>query len=199
MCPAIAAIDYLLLSHLIHKNGMTPPHIAAGANLNMPLIGGCELRRRFFLRRSFKGEPLYAAVFHEYLHLMLARGFPIEYFIEGGRSRTGRTLAPKAGILGMTIASFVRSHSRPLVFVPVYVGYERIIEGDTHAQLAGRPKRKEVAAAAAEHGAPHQARLRTRACEFRRTAAARRLSRRAPRRLAGGGVAEGEGGAMLRG
>ncbi len=138
-------IDYLLLSYLIHKNGMTPPHIAAGANLNMPILGAI-LRRggAFFLRRSFKGEPLYAAVFHEYLHLMLARGFPIEYFIEGGRSRTGRTLAPKAGILGMTIASFVRSHDRPLVFVPVYVGYERIMEGPTYVrELAGRPKRKE--------------------------------------------------------
>lgn len=138
-------MDYLLLSYLIHKNGMTPPHIAAGANLNMPLLGGI-LRRAgaFFLRRSFKGEPLYAAVFHEYLHLMLARGFPIEYYIEGGRSRTGRTLAPKAGILGMTIASFVRSHERPLVFVPVYVGYERIMEGPTYVrELAGRPKRKE--------------------------------------------------------
>ncbi|MDQ5903559.1 MAG: glycerol-3-phosphate O-acyltransferase [Pseudomonadota bacterium] len=138
-------IDYLLLSYLIHKNGLTPPHIAAGANLNMPLVGAL-LRRggAFFLRRSFKGEPLYAAVFHEYLHLMLARGFPIEYFIEGGRSRTGRTLAPKAGILGMTVQSFVRSHARPLVFVPVYIGYERIVEGPTYVrELAGRPKQGE--------------------------------------------------------
>ena len=138
-------VDYLLLSFLIHRNGLTTPHIAAGVNLNMPLVGSL-LRRAgaFFLRRSFKGEPLYAAVFHEYLHLMLARGFPIEYFIEGGRSRTGRTLAPKAGILGMTIASFVRSHSRPLVFVPVYIGYERLIEGPTYVrELAGRPKQRE--------------------------------------------------------
>ncbi|NJD26594.1 MAG: glycerol-3-phosphate 1-O-acyltransferase PlsB [Betaproteobacteria bacterium] len=138
-------IDYLLLSYLIHKNGLTPPHIAAGDNLNLPLVG--PLLRRggaFFLRRSFKGEPLYAAVFHEYLHLMLARGFPIEYFIEGGRSRTGRTLAPKAGILGMTIESFVRSHARPLVFVPVYIGYERLLEGKTYVrELAGRPKQGE--------------------------------------------------------
>jgi glycerol-3-phosphate O-acyltransferase len=75
---------------------------------------------------------------------MLARGFPIEYFIEGGRSRTGRTLTPKAGILGMTIASYVRSHGRPLVFVPVYIGYERLIEGPTYVrELAGRPKQRE--------------------------------------------------------
>lgn len=138
-------VDYLLLSWLIHRNGLTPPHIAAGANLDMPLVG--PLLRRggaFFLRRSFKGEPLYAAVFHEYLHLMLARGFPIEYFIEGGRSRSGRTLMPKAGILGMTVNSFLREHARPLVFVPVYIGYEKIIEGATYVrELAGQPKRRE--------------------------------------------------------
>ena len=138
-------IDYLLLSYSLHRQGLTPPHIAAGANLNLPLVGPL-LRHSgaFFLRRSFKGEPLYAAVFHEYLHLMLTRGFPLEYFIEGGRSRNGRTLAPKAGILGMTVRSFIREHARPLVFVPVYIGYEKIVEGRTYLrELAGKPKQKE--------------------------------------------------------
>lgn len=138
-------IDYLLLSYLLHRNGFTPPHIAAGANLNMPLVGAL-LRRSgaFFLRRSFKGEPLYVAVFHEYLHLILTRGFPLEYFIEGGRSRNGRTLTPKAGILGMTVRSYIREHARPLVFVPVYIGYEKLIEGRTYLrEMAGKPKQKE--------------------------------------------------------
>jgi glycerol-3-phosphate O-acyltransferase len=138
-------IDYLLLSYIIIRKGLTPPHIAAGANLNLPLVGSL-LRRggAFFLRRSFKGEPLYAAVFHEYLHLMLARGFPIEYFIEGGRSRSGRMLTPKAGILGMTVQSFIREHARPLVFVPVYIGYEKLIEGRSYlGELAGKPKQRE--------------------------------------------------------
>ena len=138
-------IDYLVLSYFLHKKGLMPPHIAAGANLNMALIG--PLLRRcgaFFLRRTFKGEPLYAAVFNEYLHLMLTRGFPLEYFIEGGRSRSGRTLNPKAGILGMTITSFIREHHRPLVFVPVYLGYEKLLEGKTYLrELAGKPKEKE--------------------------------------------------------
>jgi hypothetical protein len=91
-------VDYLLLLYFIHAQGLAPPHMAAGANLNFPVVG--PLLRRggaFFLRRSFKGEPLYAAVFREYLHAMLARGFPIAYFIEGGRGRSGRTLAPKGG------------------------------------------------------------------------------------------------------
>lgn len=138
-------IDYLLLSYLLHRNGFTPPHIAAGANLNLPLVG--PLLRHcgaFFLRRSFKGEPLYAAVFHEYLHLMLTRGFPLEYFIEGGRSRSGRTLTPKAGILGMTVRSFIREHERPLIFIPVYIGYEKLLEGRSYLrELAGKPKQKE--------------------------------------------------------
>ncbi|MCK9380794.1 MAG: glycerol-3-phosphate 1-O-acyltransferase PlsB [Sulfuritalea sp.] len=138
-------VDYLLISYLIFNRGLMVPHIAAGANLNLPLVG-VILRRSgaFFLRRKVKGEPLYATVFLEYLHLMIDRGFPIEYFIEGGRSRSGRMLAPKAGILAMTVQSFVRSRSRPLVFVPVYIGYEKLMEGNSYlAELHGRPKKSE--------------------------------------------------------
>lgn len=138
-------IDYLLLSYVVYKRGLSPPHIAAGANLDLPVVGPI-LRRggAFFLRRSFKGEPLYAAVFDEYLHLLISRGFPIEYFIEGGRSRSGRMLPPRTGILGMTLKSFVRGHERPLLFVPVYIGYEKLIEGASFLdELAGKPKRKE--------------------------------------------------------
>ncbi len=138
-------IDYLLLSFLIYYQGLPPPHVAAGANLNLPIVGGL-LRRggAFFLRRSFRGDALYAAVFAEYLHAMIVRGFPIEYFVEGGRSRTGRTLAPRAGLLAMTVESWLRAPVRPLVFVPVYIGYERLLEGDAYvAELSGRPKQKE--------------------------------------------------------
>jgi glycerol-3-phosphate O-acyltransferase len=137
--------DYLLLSYIIFTRGLMVPHIAAGSNLNLPLVGSI-LRRSgaFFLRRKIKGDPLYAAVFEEYLHLMIDRGFPIEYFIEGTRSRSGRTLTPKAGILAMTVQSFVRSHARPLVFVPVYIGYEKLMEGGSYiAELHGRPKKSE--------------------------------------------------------
>ena len=138
-------VDYLLLAYLIYTQGLAPPHIAAGANLNLPLVG--PLLRRggaFFLRRSFKGEPLYAVVFREYLHAMLARGFPIAYFIEGGRSRSGRTLAPRGGMLGMTIESYMREHPRPLLLVPVHFSYEKLIEGRTLiAELEGQPKEGE--------------------------------------------------------
>ncbi|SDG90231.1 glycerol-3-phosphate acyltransferase [Pseudomonas benzenivorans] len=138
-------IDYLLLSYLLFKNGLTPPHIAAGINLNMPLIGGL-LRRggAFFMRRTFKGNPLYTAVFNEYLHTLFSKGFPVEYFVEGGRSRTGRMLRPKTGMLAITLRSFLRSSRLPVVFVPVYIGYERVLEGRTYlGELRGASKKKE--------------------------------------------------------
>ncbi len=138
-------IDYLLLSYLLFRNGLTPPHIAAGINLNMPVIGSL-LRRggAFFMRRTFKGNPLYTAVFNEYLHTLFSRGFPVEYFVEGGRSRTGRMLQPKTGMLAITLRSYLRSSRQPILFVPVYIGYERVLEGRTYlGELRGAAKKKE--------------------------------------------------------
>ena len=138
-------IDYLLLSYLLFTNGLTPPHIAAGINLNMPVVGSL-LRRggAFFMRRTFKGNPLYTAVFNEYLHTLFSKGFPVEYFVEGGRSRTGRMLQPKTGMLAITLRSFLRSNRLPVVFVPVYIGYERVLEGRTYlGELRGASKKKE--------------------------------------------------------
>lgn len=138
-------IDYLLLSYVLYRNGLTPPHIAAGINLNMPVVG--PLLRRggaFFMRRSFSGDSLYKAVFDEYLHLMVTRGHSMEYFIEGGRSRTGRVLMPRTGMLSMTMRSFQRDTSRPMVLMPVYFGYERVMEASTYiSELAGRDKKRE--------------------------------------------------------
>ena len=139
-----STIDDLLLPYLLYRNGMTAPHIAAGVNLNLPVLGSL-LRRggAFFLRRSFN-DPLYSTVFREYIGQLFARGVSLEYFIEGGRSRTGRMLAPRGGLLSMTLRSFLREPHRPVVFQPVYIGYEKIIEGESYAgELSGKPKQKE--------------------------------------------------------
>ncbi|QAU24854.1 glycerol-3-phosphate 1-O-acyltransferase PlsB [Dyella sp. M7H15-1] len=137
--------DYLLMSYQLYASGVVVPHIAAGVNLNLPLIG--PLLRRggaFFLRRSFKGNALYPVVFNEYLAQLIDRGVPIEYFIEGGRSRTGRLLAPRAGLLTMTVRAFLRAPRRPVLFQPVYIGYEKLTEGKSYAgELSGQPKEKE--------------------------------------------------------
>ena len=138
-------MDYLLLSYVIYRKGFAVPHVAAGINLNLPVIGRF-LRKggAFFLRRSFKGDALYATVFAKYLGFMMARGHSLEYFIEGGRSRTGRLLAPRTGMLSMTLRAYLEHPTRPVVFMPVYFGYERIVEGRTYiGELSGAPKEKE--------------------------------------------------------
>src|SRR6187549_1486798 len=138
-------MDYLLMSYIIYHQGYALPHIAAGINLNIPVVGR-YLRKggAFFIRRSFGGNALYTVVFMKYLAAIMARGHSIEYFIEGGRSRTGRLLQPKTGMLAMTVRGYVRTPERPVVFVPVYFGYERLVEGRTYiGELSGQPKEKE--------------------------------------------------------
>ena len=138
-------IDYLLLSYVIYKRGMMVPYIAAGDNLNMPFVG--QLLRgggAFFIRRTFRGNALYTTVFKEYLYSILSRNTPLEYFIEGGRSRTGRLLPPKTGMLAMTVHSHLRGRAKPIAFVPTYFGYERLMEGATYVgEMNGKPKESE--------------------------------------------------------
>ena len=138
-------MDYLLLSYLLYERGIVPPHIAAGINLNLPVIG--TLLRKggaFFMRRSFRGNPLYSAVFTEYVAQLVSGGYSMEYFIEGGRSRTGRLLAPKGGMISMTVRAFLRQPKKQVLFQPVYIGYEKLLEGNSYLdELSGRPKEKE--------------------------------------------------------
>ena len=138
-------LDYLLLSYLLYTKGIVPPHIAAGVNLNLPVVGTI-LRKggAFFLRRSIRGSALYSAVFSEYVAQLVAGGYSIEYFIEGGRSRTGRLLPPKGGMIVMTVRGFLRQPTRPVLFQPVYIGYEKLMEGNSYLdELSGKPKEKE--------------------------------------------------------
>jgi glycerol-3-phosphate O-acyltransferase len=138
-------IDYLLVNYFVYHNGLVPPHIAAGVNLNLPLAGHYMRKAgAFFIRRSFRSQQLYSAVFHEYLARILSNGTAIEYFVEGTRSRTGRLLQPKGGMLSMTVRSFLRARTRPVMFQPIYVGYERLAEGRNYtAELSGKKKKSE--------------------------------------------------------
>lgn len=142
-------LDYLLLPFILYNAGLAPPHTAAGINLNLPLIGRF-LRHggAFFLRRQFKGNPLYTQVFEGYLSEMLDRGFSLAFFIEGGRSRSGRLLAPKLGMINMIVKNYStplnNNQSKPVAIVPIYIGYEKLFEGNTYLkELSGAQKRPE--------------------------------------------------------
>ncbi|NCP65101.1 MAG: glycerol-3-phosphate 1-O-acyltransferase PlsB [Paraglaciecola sp.] len=138
-------MDYLLLTYVIYHEGLVTPHIAAGINLNFWPVGGI-LRKAgaFFLRRSFAGNKLYTAVFREYLELLFNKGYSVKYYPEGGRSRTGRLLPPKTGMLAMTLQGLMNGINRPVSMVPVYIGYEHVMEVSSYLQeLTGAAKKKE--------------------------------------------------------
>lgn len=138
-------MDYLLLSYLLYSKGIVPPHIVAGINLNLPVIG--TLLRKggaFFIRRSIRGSALYSTVLSEYVAQLVSGGYSIECFIEGGRSRTGRLLEPKGGMIAMVVRGWLRRPTRPVLFQPVYIGYEKLMEGASYLdELSGKPKQKE--------------------------------------------------------
>lgn len=138
--------DYLLVSYVLYHAGLVPPHIAAGINLNIPFGIGALLRRcgAFFMRRKFAGDALYTAVFRAYVDSLISRGYSIEVFPEGGRSRTGRLLVPKTGLLAMIVESALRQRVRKVTVVPVHLGYDRVWEVNSYLkELKGAQKEKE--------------------------------------------------------
>ena len=138
-------IDYLALSYLLLERGLMLPHIAAGNNLNLPILG--KILRgggAFFMRRSFVKNKLYSIIFFQYLKRLMMRGSSIEFFPEGGRSRTGLSLPPRPGLISMILRSFAGLKIDNVKVVPTYIGYEKIIEGKSYlSELLGRKKRKE--------------------------------------------------------
>ena len=138
-------IDYLVLSYLFYHYGLMTPHIAAGVNLSFWPLG--PLFRRagaFFIRRSFRGENLYPVVFREYLIRLMEESYPIEFFIEGTRSRTGKLIKPKYGMLDMMVRAYATGRLDSVKIVPISVGYEKIIEERSYRrEILGEEKKGE--------------------------------------------------------
>lgn len=138
-------IDYLILSYLLFTEGIAIPYIAAGDNLDLPILGGL-LRRcgAFFMRRSYRDDPAYRALLADYVKFLLNDGHSIEFFIEGTRSRPGWTLEPRLGLLHMIMELHGQVPIRPIALLPVYTSYERLIESESYrAELLGESKKSE--------------------------------------------------------
>jgi glycerol-3-phosphate O-acyltransferase len=137
--------DYLILTYIFHENYLSPPHIAAGNNLNFwplgPLFRGAGA---FFIRRRFEDNELYKMVFRKYLLFLIREGYTQEFFIEGGRTRTGKILTPRLGMLSALLNAFVQGVRRDLYFVPISIHYGRIPEEEAYRrEVAGEQKERE--------------------------------------------------------
>ena len=138
-------IDYLVLSDMLYGKALMPPLIAAGENLSFWPIG-VLLRRggAFFIRRSFQDDSLYPVLVEAYMRKLIAEGFTVEFFLEGGRSRTGKALPPKYGLLSMVVDSASKLRGTKVKLVPISIGYERIIEERSFVhELSGGDKQSE--------------------------------------------------------
>jgi len=138
-------IDYLMLSFMLVRNHIPAPLIVAGDNLTFWPMGYIFRRAgAFFIRRSIRGDWLYSTILKAYIKKMFWEGYSHEFFIEGGRSRTGRLLLPKFGILSMYVDAFLDTPERDLRFVPLSISYERLVEeGSYERELKGGKKKKE--------------------------------------------------------
>ncbi len=138
-------IDYLFLSYVFYHNNIQLPFVVAGTNLMFwPLGHVFRKSGAFFIRRSFKGDGIYAEVFSRYLKVLLEEGFPIEFFIEGGRSRTGKMVLPKFGLISMVIQAFREGACENLALIPAYIGYDRVIEEKSYLrEIGGESKVRE--------------------------------------------------------
>lgn len=138
-------IDYLILSYLLYNNNMPCPHIAAGKNLSFWPMGPLfRAGGAFFIRRTLGGAALYLRVFSEYIYKLLEEGFSVEFFIEGGRSRTGKLILPKLGFLSILLDAYKRGACKDMILAPIFIGYDRVIEESSYLdELEGGQKEPE--------------------------------------------------------
>ncbi|MDP3181219.1 MAG: 1-acyl-sn-glycerol-3-phosphate acyltransferase [Desulfobaccales bacterium] len=138
-------LDYLILNHLIYQHHMHPPRIAAGKNLAFwPLGAIFRGSGAFFIRRRFLGGKLYAEVLYTYLKTLITTGYNLEFFIEGRRSRTGKLVLPKLGLLNMILRTYDEQATPDLLFVPTFIGYDQVLEEKAYLkELEGREKETE--------------------------------------------------------
>ncbi|MFL5298819.1 MAG: 1-acyl-sn-glycerol-3-phosphate acyltransferase, partial [Anaeromyxobacteraceae bacterium] len=146
LCPSHKShIDYLVLSLVFSDHGMTAPHVAAGINLSFWPFGAIARHGgAFFIRRTVRGDRVYTATLRAYVKRLLRDRFPQEFYLEGGRSRTGKMLFPKTGLFSMEVDAWLEGAADDVLFVPVSIDYERLMEAGAYArELSGGEKKKE--------------------------------------------------------
>ncbi len=139
-------LDYVLLSWVFYENDLALPHVVAGMNLAIwPIDILLRGAGGFFVKRSFAEDSVFPAVFSRYLRELVRQGYPVEFFLEGGRTRSGKLLPPKVGVLGMVLeAAELRDHGQEVTCLPIALAYEQVAEERAYAaELGGAPKVRE--------------------------------------------------------
>jgi glycerol-3-phosphate O-acyltransferase len=138
-------LDHLVLQYALHENGHPPNHTAGGINMNFFPVGPLVRRSgTFFIRRTFKDNPVYKFVLRQYVDYLVEKRFPLEWYVEGGRSRSGKLLPPRLGLLAYVIDSLRRGCSEDVYLIPTAIAYDQIQDvGDYVAESRGATKQRE--------------------------------------------------------
>jgi len=138
-------LDHLVLQYALHENGLPPNHTAGGINMNFFPVGPLVRRSGvFFIRRGFRDNPTYKLVLRSYIDYLIEKRFSLEWYIEGGRSRSGKLLPPRFGLLGYVADAYRRGKSDDVFLIPVSIGYDQIQDvGSYVAEQRGGAKQKE--------------------------------------------------------
>jgi glycerol-3-phosphate O-acyltransferase len=139
-------LDRLALQYLLWENDLPPNHTAGGINMDFFPVGPLVRRTGvFFIRRSFKDNPLYKFVLQSYLDYLLQKRFTLEWYLEGGRSRSGKLLPPRFGLLAYVVDSWRRGKAEDVMLVPVSISYDQIQDLSAYTDEAkGQAKEKET-------------------------------------------------------
>jgi glycerol-3-phosphate O-acyltransferase len=138
-------LDHLVLQYMLHENGHPPNHTAGGINMNFFPLG--QLARRsgvFFIRRTFKDNEIYKFVLRHYIDYLIEKRFPLEWYIEGGRSRSGKLLPPRFGLLAYVVDAYRRGRADDVSLIPVSIAYDQISDVNDYAhEHRGGAKQRE--------------------------------------------------------
>lgn len=138
-------LDHLVLQYALFENGLPPNHTAGGINMNFVPVGPLVRRSGvFFIRRSFKDQPIYKFVLRSYIDYLIEKRFSLEWYVEGGRSRSGKLLPPRMGLMTYVVDSLRRGKSEDVFLLPVSIAYDQITDvGDYAAEQRGTRKQRE--------------------------------------------------------
>uniref|UniRef100_A0A8D0WDP4 Glycerol-3-phosphate acyltransferase 1, mitochondrial n=1 Tax=Sus scrofa TaxID=9823 RepID=A0A8D0WDP4_PIG len=143
-------IDYLLLTFILFCHNIKAPYIASGNNLNIPIfstlihkLGGFFIRRRLDETPDGQKDILYRALLHGHIVELLRQQQFLEIFLEGTRSRSGKTSCARAGLLSVVVDTLSTNTIPDILIIPVGISYDRIIEGHYNGEQLGKPKKNE--------------------------------------------------------
>ena len=138
-------LDHLVLQYMLHENELPPNHTAGGINMNFFPVGPLVRRSGvFFIRRSFKDNPVYKFVLRHYIDYLIDKRFSLEWYVEGGRSRSGKLLPPRFGLLAYVVDAHRRGIADDVLLIPVSIAYDQIGDvQDYAAEQTGAKKERE--------------------------------------------------------